>query len=82
MMVNWGPDYHYLVSSNPEIVSLNLDDAASEAKAAAKPGYVSSSLDQFYDAVLRSGAWRAGPIFAPYRIYAKSTGSRINLTCP
>jgi hypothetical protein len=81
MMVNWGPDYRYLVSYKPDIVSFNLVDAASTMRAAAERGHVPNGMDQFYQAVQRSDAWRPGPTFGPYRIFVKNTEQRINTAC-
>ena len=85
MAVNWGPDYLYLVSNNPDMVTINLDDVASaaadERKLAARPGYVPSGRGHYYDVILRSGAWQPGPTFAPYRVYVKKADPAVKPAC-
>lgn len=85
MAVNWGPDYRYLASNNPDMVTINLEDVAlaaeDERKRAANPGYVPSGRSRYYDIILHSGAWQPGPTFAPYRVYVKTSGSVVKPAC-
>ena len=76
MTVNWGPDYHYLVSTDPQIVTVNADDEAIAAKSAAP-----SDLNRFYQAISNPHDWRPGPAFAPYRVYVKASSAMINPAC-
>jgi hypothetical protein len=76
MTVNWGPDYHYLVSTNPQIVTVNVDNAAIAATSDE-----ASDLDRFYQAIANPRDWRPGPTFTPYRVYVKASGTTIDPAC-
>jgi 4-amino-4-deoxy-L-arabinose transferase-like glycosyltransferase len=80
--INWGPDMRYLVSEAPDLVTINLDDAASAAKdRAAGQAAPESGRDRFYDAVLKSGAWRPGPSFAPFQVFTKTSRPVVSPAC-
>jgi hypothetical protein len=73
MAVNWGSDYRYLIGNHPDLITIDLDDAAQVARLARQAGHRRSQSDAFYDAVFHSGEWQAGPVFAPFQVYVKKS---------
>ena len=69
--VGFGGATAYFQHADPGITIIDLNDAAALAKSRKAAPAASASSD-YYDAVMRSPQWRAGPIFAPYRVYVKS----------
>jgi hypothetical protein len=71
-----GEDYSYFVRAAPDVVTVNLEDAAAttrdEAGGANQPGYAPSERARFYGEIARPGAWVPGPLFGHNRVYVKA----------
>lgn len=78
-----GEDFSYFVRAAPEIVTINLEDAAAIARdeaAAGQPGSTPSERARFYGEIARPGAWVPGPRFGRNQVYVKA-GYALNAGC-
>ena len=85
VVVSMGGDYGYYEIANPDVVTIDLKDAAGvlgiEKQNADTPGHTPSSAARYYQMILGSGAWRAGPVFGPFQVYVKAQGTVLNPAC-
>jgi 4-amino-4-deoxy-L-arabinose transferase-like glycosyltransferase len=85
VVVSMGGDYVYYKIANPDVVTIDRQEAANtirdEEKTANAPGHVPSGPGRYYQMILKSGAWRPGPVFGPFQVYVKNAGSVLKPGC-
>jgi hypothetical protein len=77
--------YSYFSELDPDIVVINLVDVKATAEDAARSGvnanYVTSNRTPYYETIMRSGAWHAGPVYGPMAVYWKNGSPKLNGGC-